>query len=180
MDTKLSRTTSVVSVTIFFFRVWMSTIIAPPPCLYCFLVLRLFLRVPWSVSYQHVSLVFLALCGRLKGLLPTMAMSSKFRFRRGINTLNVDCTPKSFRNSPFMFARLLSRAYTRFCSALLYTHVKVMASGMTTSTATRNRTCDGFYLDEAGLRTHPECDLVQDPNFGLLQASLCCCFSVAS
>lgn len=46
-----------------------------------------------------------------------------------------------------------------------------MASGMTTSTATRNRTCDGFYLDEAGLRTHPECDLVQDPNFGLLQAS---------
>ncbi|CAN0533830.1 unnamed protein product, partial [Ectocarpus sp. 8 AP-2014] len=44
-----------------------------------------------------------------------------------------------------------------------------MASGMTTSTAERNRSCDTFYLDEAGLRTHPECDLVQDPNFGLLQ-----------
>lgn len=48
---------------------------------------------------------------------------------------------------------------------------KVMASGMTTSTAERNRSCDTFYLDEAGLRTHPECDIVQDPNFGLLQVS---------
>ncbi|CAM9938935.1 unnamed protein product [Ectocarpus sp. 6 AP-2014] len=46
---------------------------------------------------------------------------------------------------------------------------QVMASGMTTSTAERNRSCDTFYLDEVGLRTHPECDLVQDPNFGLLQ-----------
>eukprot|EP00903_Cladosiphon_okamuranus_P013391 g12479.t1 len=48
---------------------------------------------------------------------------------------------------------------------------QVMASGMTTSTAVKNRGCDGFYLDEAGLRTHPECDLVQDPNFGLLQVN---------
>ncbi|CAB1097696.1 unnamed protein product [Ectocarpus sp. CCAP 1310/34] len=46
---------------------------------------------------------------------------------------------------------------------------QVMASGMTTSTAERNRSCDTFYLDDVGLRTHPECDLVQDPNFGLLQ-----------
>ncbi|CAM9266786.1 unnamed protein product, partial [Hapterophycus canaliculatus] len=46
---------------------------------------------------------------------------------------------------------------------------QVMASGMTTSTAIEGRTCDGFYLDNVGLRTHPECDLVQDPNFGLLQ-----------
>lgn len=48
---------------------------------------------------------------------------------------------------------------------------QVMASGITTSTATRGRGCDGFYRDYAGLRTHPECDLVLDPNFGLLQAS---------
>lgn len=47
--------------------------------------------------------------------------------------------------------------------------VQVMASGMTTSTATVGRSCDTFYLDEAGLRTHPECDMVQDPNFGLLE-----------
>ncbi|CAN0212970.1 unnamed protein product [Pylaiella littoralis] len=48
---------------------------------------------------------------------------------------------------------------------------QVMASGMTTSTATVGRSCDTFYLDEAGLRTHPECDMVQDPNFGFLEAS---------
>eukprot|EP00903_Cladosiphon_okamuranus_P012811 g11973.t1 len=46
---------------------------------------------------------------------------------------------------------------------------QVMSSGMTYSTAHPNRTCDDWYLDEAGLRTHPECDLVLDPNFGLLQ-----------
>ncbi|CAN0449872.1 unnamed protein product, partial [Hapterophycus canaliculatus] len=44
-----------------------------------------------------------------------------------------------------------------------------MSSGLTTSTATRNRSCDTFYRDEVGLRTHPECDLVLDPNFGMLQ-----------
>lgn len=46
---------------------------------------------------------------------------------------------------------------------------QVMASGMTTSTAKKGRECDGFIRDEPGLRTHPECDMVLDPNFGLIQ-----------
>lgn len=50
---------------------------------------------------------------------------------------------------------------------------QVMASGMTTSTAKVKRSCDTIFLDEAGLRTHPECDLVLDPNFGLLEVLMC-------
>jgi hypothetical protein len=45
---------------------------------------------------------------------------------------------------------------------------QVMSSGMTTSTATPGRACEGYLLDPAGLRDHPECDIVLEPNFGLL------------
>ena len=44
-----------------------------------------------------------------------------------------------------------------------------MGSGMTTSTATKGRPCDGYIRDPNGLRTHEECDIVLDPNFGFLQ-----------
>eukprot|EP00611_Tribonema_gayanum_P005967 TRINITY_DN151_c0_g1_i3.p1 TRINITY_DN151_c0_g1~~TRINITY_DN151_c0_g1_i3.p1 ORF type:complete len:494 (+),score=147.18 TRINITY_DN151_c0_g1_i3:660-2141(+) len=47
--------------------------------------------------------------------------------------------------------------------------LQVMASGMTLSTAVSGRQCSGYLLDPAGLRDHPECDIVLDPNFGLLQ-----------
>ncbi|CAN0213118.1 unnamed protein product, partial [Laminaria digitata] len=50
---------------------------------------------------------------------------------------------------------------------------QAMGSGMTTSTAAKGRTCEGYIRDSAGLRTHPECDVVLDPNFGFLQVFLC-------
>ena len=46
---------------------------------------------------------------------------------------------------------------------------KVMGSGMTTSTAMKGRSCEGFIHDDVGLRTPGECDIVLDPNFGFLQ-----------
>ena len=44
-----------------------------------------------------------------------------------------------------------------------------MGSGMSTSTAIKGRACEGYIRDYAGLRTHPECDIVLDPNFGFLE-----------
>ena len=44
-----------------------------------------------------------------------------------------------------------------------------MGSGMTTSTATKGRVCEGYIKDNVGLRIHEECDVVLDPNFGFLQ-----------
>jgi hypothetical protein len=44
-----------------------------------------------------------------------------------------------------------------------------MASGMTLSTAVPGRKCDSYMLDPAQLRDHPECDIVLDPNFGMLE-----------
>jgi hypothetical protein len=46
---------------------------------------------------------------------------------------------------------------------------QVMASGMTLSTAVPGRKCDSYMLDPAHLRDHPECDIVLEPNFGMLE-----------
>lgn len=75
----------------------------------------------------------------------------------------------SGRTTVFSTQQLSKHTHNRSFLVCCLFPCKVMASGMTTSTAERNRSCDTFYLDEAGLRTHAECDLVQDPNFGLLQ-----------
>ncbi|CAM9775545.1 unnamed protein product [Ascophyllum nodosum] len=48
---------------------------------------------------------------------------------------------------------------------------QVMGSGMTTSTAMKGRSCEGFIHDDVGLRTPGECDIVLDPNFGFLQVN---------
>ena len=45
---------------------------------------------------------------------------------------------------------------------------QVMASGMSTSTG-HNFTCDDYRLDPLKLRTHPECDFVRGPSFGMIQ-----------
>lgn len=42
---------------------------------------------------------------------------------------------------------------------------------MTTSTAPLGRECDGLKLDPYGLRTHPECEAVLEPNFGFAEVS---------
>ncbi|CAM9706536.1 unnamed protein product [Discosporangium mesarthrocarpum] len=48
---------------------------------------------------------------------------------------------------------------------------QIMASGLTTSTAIPGRKCEDWFLDPTGLRVHPECDWVPDPNFGLIKVS---------
>ena len=45
---------------------------------------------------------------------------------------------------------------------------QIMASGMSVSTG-QNFTCDDYRLDPLGLRTHPECDFVRGPSFGLIE-----------
>ena len=40
---------------------------------------------------------------------------------------------------------------------------------MTTSTAEKGRKCESYLRDKMGLRTHEECDIVLDPNFGFLK-----------
>jgi hypothetical protein len=42
-----------------------------------------------------------------------------------------------------------------------------MASGMSTSTG-KNYTCESYRLDPFHLRTHPECDFVRGPSFGMI------------
>ena len=44
---------------------------------------------------------------------------------------------------------------------------QIMASGMSTSTG-QNFTCEDYRLDPLGLRTHPECDFVRGPSFGMI------------
>ncbi|CAM9620288.1 unnamed protein product, partial [Ascophyllum nodosum] len=48
---------------------------------------------------------------------------------------------------------------------------QVMGSGMTTSTAEKGRKCESYLRDKMGLRTHEECDIVLDPNFGFLKVN---------
>lgn len=54
---------------------------------------------------------------------------------------------------------------------MVHRSLQVMSSGLTSSTATPGRTCEGHFLDEVGLRVDDECNIVQDPNFGFLQVN---------
>jgi hypothetical protein len=45
---------------------------------------------------------------------------------------------------------------------------QIMASGMSTSTG-QDFSCDDYRLDPLKLRTHPECDFVRGPSYGMIE-----------
>lgn len=60
-----------------------------------------------------------------------------------------------------------NQLYSKFYDSPPTPLYQIMASGMSTSTGI-NYTCDSYRLDPFHLRTHPECNFVRGPSFGMI------------